>query len=205
MNPGDFPEMGFPAVRLPRKVRISRTRNMVVSNKRPLAEDERRVLIEAFKRDQISEDPNYRTARVIWSTACHPWSLANAYDCRWRITEEAGHRYINYIRAKQAGETCLDLDPAIAEWILDFLRDEGGYTEREYHRRVKTYGSWIGLDGLGPRALRHDRIFLTGRAVNWDYNVLSMMFGTDMKTLLGYTATERAKTYSEKILREAFG
>lgn len=178
---------------------------MVVSSKRPLAEDERRVLIDAFRRDQNFVDRNYQTTRVFWSTACHPWSLAHAYDCRWKISEEEGHRYVSYVRAKTDHETRLDLDPAIATWLLSFLKDEGGWTEREYHRRVKTYGREIGLEGLGPRALRHDRIFLTGRACNWDYNVLASMYGTDMRTLLGYTASERAKTYSDKILREAFG
>ena len=30
--------------------------------------------------------------------------------------------------------------------------------------------------------------------------MLASMYGTDMRTLLGYTASERAKTYSDKIL-----
>jgi hypothetical protein len=178
---------------------------MVVSSKRPLQEQERKVLIEAFRRDQGLTDADYRTTRVFWSTGCHPWSLAHGYDCNWRIVTDAGHQYVSYIRAKTDQETQLDLDPAIALWLPDFIKDESGWTEREYHRRVKTYGKRIGLEGLGPRALRHDRIFLTGRACKWDYNILSSMFGTDMRTLLRYTASERAKTYSDQILREAFG
>jgi hypothetical protein len=177
---------------------------MVVSNKRPLAEDERAVLTGAFRRDQLTSDPNYRTARVIWSTGCHPWSLANAYDCRWKIVEEGGHRYVDYIRAKNLKHTHLDLDPGIGDWLLDFIRDEGGYTEREYHRRVKTYGNAIGLEGLAPRACRHDRIFLTGRACGWDINVLQEIFGTSVSIILGYMAFERAKTYSDRIVRESF-
>ena len=178
---------------------------MVVSNQKPLAEDERSILLEHFRRDLGSNDPNYQTTRIFWSTGCHPWSLTNAPDCRWRITVEFGKKYLRYIRAKQGGETCLDLDPVIEPFLMIFLEQQGGYGVREYHRRVKTYGRRIGLEGLCPRALRHDRIYLTGRACNWDYNVLSEMFGTDMDTLLGYTASDRAKTYSEKILKEAFG
>jgi len=152
-----------------------------------------------------TDDPCYRTTRVIWSTGCHPWSLANAEYCRWKIVEENGASYVDFLRAKTYQHTHVVLDPAIASWLLDFIRDHGGYTEREYHRRVKTFGRNFGLDGLCPRALRHDRIFLTGRACGWDLNVLVSIFGTDAQTLLGYMATDRAKTYTDQILKNAFG
>ena len=190
--------------RNPYKVRDSPIRKTVISNKKPLTEPERGLLLAGFRVDAQNPDSDYRTTRVIWSTGCHPWSLRNAGDCRWRITEQEGHRYVRYIRAKTLSETQLDLDPGIETWLLDFVKDQGGFTEREYHRRVKTYGKRIGLEGLGPRALRHDRIYLTARACGWDLSVATAMFGTSANVLLGYMASDRARTYSEKILKEAF-
>jgi len=205
MNPGELLEMGSWTDFYLEGSDSASIRNMVVSNKRPLAEDERRTLLEGFKVLRGSADRDYRTTQVIWSTGCHPWSLQNSDYCRWKVVEEGGTSYVDYLRAKTYEHTHLVLDPAIATWLLEFLRDEGGYTTREYHRRVKTFGLSLGLDGLCPRALRHDRIFLTGRACGWDLNALTAIFGTDASTLLGYMATDRAKTYSDKILREAFG
>lgn len=177
---------------------------MVVSTKRPLTEEERTVLRASFRARGLDADSDYRTTHVIWSTACHPWSLSNAAGANWRTFAQDGRTMLSYVRAKTREETHLDLDPSIAGWLEQFLLDEAGKTEREYHRRVKTFGASIGLTGLAPRALRHDRIFLDGRACKWDLPFLQMRYGTDAKTLLRYMALDRATEHSDAILREAF-
>jgi len=177
---------------------------MGVSTKRPLTEEERKVLRDSFRARGIDMEPNYRTTHLIWSTACHPWSLSNWTATNWRVFEQNGRQMLSYVRAKTHEETHLDLDPHIAGWWQQFLEEQGGHTEREYHRRVKTFGGSIGLEGLSPRALRHDRIFLDGRASGWDLPFLQNRYGTDAKTLLRYMQIERATQHSEAILKEAF-
>ncbi|MCI4357341.1 MAG: hypothetical protein L3K18_09470 [Thermoplasmata archaeon] len=144
------------------------------------------------------------TARWIWAVGCHPWSFAHPEEARWRLLPEDGEIYVDYLRAKTYKHTHLLLDPAVRPWAAQFVAEEAGYSEREYLRRTARFGKKIHLDGLTCRALRHDRIFLTLRAVDWDMPVVVMMFGTDAGTLMGYAAGERAKTYTASLKARSF-
>lgn len=172
-----------------------------VSNKKPLQPAEREILTRSFRE---LDTMDCRTAEFFWSTGCHPWSLANPDKARWRFTEEAGIRYVHYIRAKQHGQTDTVLNPAIVGWAETFLETEAGHSEFEYLRRVRRHGRAIGLQGLTCRALRHDRIYLCGKATGWNMGAMVEMWGTDAHTLVGYMNADEGKSLSKAIIEGAF-
>ncbi len=178
----------------------------LVSTKEGLSDDQRRTLLRSF---EGSDSIDSLTTHWFYSIGCHPWSLAHPVAANWRIVVEDGIDWYHYIRAKAGtvpDPVCrIPIDPAIRPWCETFLEEEGEHSEREYLRRVQRFAKGIGLEGMSPRTLRHDKIMVTGPLVGWDPNLMRAMFGTDYGTLVRYAAKDRLRAFGARLVAGRFG
>jgi len=112
----------------------------VVSTTGPLAGSERSVFLAAVRAHV--EDPAAQTAWVIYSTGCHPWSLANPRIAEWSVTQdEGGTPFIDWRLPKtrpfsRRKKTLLSVDGTVETYDVRTVRASSGRKQRTVHLRL---------------------------------------------------------------------
>ena len=153
--------------------------------KRPLADDERAVLVASFPR---FDDVRSHLTHLIYSTGAHPCVFS--YPNNWNFQREG--RTLTWNRPKTDRAVAVPLDQTMLTWLdsLVLHLKERQVSAIRINQLVHDHGERIGMGWLSPRTLRHD---FAWRAVQ-KYGIIEAReyTGTTTEVLMGYARRELA-------------
>lgn len=164
----------------------------------PLTEDEIAKCLAAIPtmRWKIGNavDPNYRTVFLAlrWM-GCHPSVLAQPQKHGLVLREAKGIWTAVWKRPKTAKPCKVPIPPDLVQPLQAYLAKP--YSRANIHRIVAWIGDEAGLEGVGPRTLRHTRAMEIKR--KYGDRAAQDALGVDESTLAAYTALSQDRFVEE--------
>lgn len=166
----------------------------------PLTPDELQRLEKAFSRMKWKQGvPVPKTYKTVYLAlrwmGCHPQVLADPKKWGLVLREKNGVHEAIWKRPKTGKPCRVPIPPSLASQLGDYLAGGSYYGRANIHRIIQWAARQAGLEGVGPRTLRHTRAMEIKR--KYGDRAAQDALGVDESTLAAYTALSQDRFVEE--------